>query len=217
MCYSVLEVKIMKNIFNPDSPLMITMSQISDCIFLSLLWLLCCFPVITCGASCAALYDSVFRSFREDEKYSWGRFFKSFKSNFKSSLLPTVLFIALASLIVKAAVAAWNGAVLGSISWMLFAGAALLLCLALGILGLMFPVLSRFENSFFGLVKNTLFLGLANLPRSLVLGLAYAASAFLCLRFIVPLFFLPALITLISTVLIEPMFRPFMPAEVEDT
>ena len=48
-----------RNIFNPDSPLMITMSQITDCIFLSLLWLLCCFPVITLGASCAALLNSL--------------------------------------------------------------------------------------------------------------------------------------------------------------
>ena len=205
----------MKNIFNPDSPLMITMAQISDCIFLSLLWLLCCFPVITCGVSCAALYDSVFRAFRQDEKNSWGRFFKSFKSNLVPSLLPTLLFLALCALIVKAAVAAWNAAVLGGMSWMLFAAIALLLCLCLGILGLMFPVLSRFENSFIGLVKNTFFLGLANLPRTFVLGLLYAFSALLCVRFIVPLFFLPALITLISTLFIEPMFRPFMPAQDE--
>jgi hypothetical protein len=63
-----------KNIFNPDNGLMITFAQISDCIFLSLLWVLCCFPVISTGASCAALYDSTFRAFRQGEKNSWGRF-----------------------------------------------------------------------------------------------------------------------------------------------
>lgn len=199
-----------RNIFNPDSPLMITMAQITDCIFLSLLWLLCCFPVITAGASCAALYDSVYRAYRQGEKNSWGRFFSVFKRNLRPSLLPTLLFLGLLALIFKALVWAWNGAVLSGLSWAVFAAAALLCVLALGVLGLMFPVLSRFENSFLGLVKNTLFLALAKLPSTLILGMLYALGILLCLRFVFPLFFLPALITLISTVPVEKMFRPYM-------
>ena len=200
-----------KNIFNPDNALMITFAQISDCIFLSLLWILCCFPVITAGASCAALYDSVYRAYRQGEKNSWGRFFRVFKDNFKQSLLPTLLFLILFALIVNAVISAWNAAVLSGLSWAVFAAVALLCVLALGIVGLMFPVLSRFENGFFALVKNTVFLAMANLPRTLLLGVLYAASLLLCLRFVFPLFFLPALMTLISTVPIEKMFKPFMP------
>lgn len=202
-----------RNIFNPDSPLMITMAQITDCIFLSLLWILCCFPVITLGASSAALYDSVYRAYRQGEKNSWGRFLKIFRSNFKASFLPTLLFILLFALLVRAMVSVWNAAVYAQISWILFAALALVAVLALGILGLIFPVLSRFENSFPGLLKNTLFLAMANLPRTLVLGIIYALSIGLCLRFVFPLFFLPALMSLISTLLIEPMFRPFMPED----
>lgn len=202
-----------RNIFNPDSPLMITMAQITDCIFLSLLWILCCFPVITLGASSAALYDSVHRAYRQGEKNSWGRFLKVFRSNFKASFLPTLLFILLFALLVRAMVSAWNAAVYAQISWILFAALALVAVLALGMLGLIFPVLSRFENSFPGLLKNTLFLAMANLPRTLVLGMIYALSIGLCLRFVFPLFFLPALMSLISTLLIEPMFRPFMPED----
>ena len=202
-----------RNIFNPDSPLMITMAQITDCIFLSLLWILCCFPVITLGASSAALYDSVYRAYRQGEKNSWGRFLKVFRSNSKASFLPTLLFILLFALLVRAMVSAWNAAVYAQISWILFAALTLVAVLALGILGLIFPVLSRFENSFLGLLKNTLFLAMANLPRTLVLGIIYALSIGLCLRFVFPLFFLPALMSLISTLLIEPMFRPFMPED----
>lgn len=202
-----------RNIFNPDSPLMISMSQITDCIFLSLLWLLCSFPVITVGASSAALYDSVFRAYRQGHKNSWGRFFAVFKTNFKQSLLPSALFLILFLLIIKGIVSAWNAAVLSGLSWAVFAAAALIAVLGLGILGLMFPVLSRFENSFLGLVKNTVFLALANLPKTLLLGMLYAAGILLCLRFIFPLFFLPALISLISTVLIERMFKPYMGEE----
>ena len=48
-----------RSLFRPDSPLMITVNQITDCIFLSLFWILGCFPVVTAGASFAALYDAV--------------------------------------------------------------------------------------------------------------------------------------------------------------
>ena len=62
-----------RNLFNPESQLMITMSRITDFIFLSLFWLLCSFPVVTIGASFAALYDASYRTFRCNEKNSWQR------------------------------------------------------------------------------------------------------------------------------------------------
>ena len=47
-----------KNLFNPESGLMITMSWVTDCIFLSLFWIVTSFPLVTIGASSAALYDA---------------------------------------------------------------------------------------------------------------------------------------------------------------
>ena len=204
-----------RGIFHPESQLMITMTQITDCIFLSLFWLLGCLPVITMGASFAALYDGVYHGFRRGDKHSWHRFGHSFRSNFKAGLAPTVVFLAAVAVLGKALIGLWNAAVAGSISWMLFSGGAFAGVLTLGILSLLWPVLSRFENSFSGLLKNTLFLAMANLPRTLGLGLLNAVTVFLCARFVVPLFFLPALSALMGTVFIEPMFRPFMPEETE--
>lgn len=200
-----------RNLIRPDSPLMITLTQITDVVFLSLFWILGCFPVVTVGASFAALYDSVYRGFRRGDKHSWQRFFHTFRGNWKAGLLPSVVFLALIAGLVKGVIALWNGAVYGSVSWGVFAGAAFLAVTALGILSVLFPVLSRFENSFAGLLKNTLLLGLANLPRTIALGMLNAAVALLCVRYVYPLFFLPALGALISTVLVEPMFRPYLP------
>lgn len=204
-----------RNLFRPDSGLMITMTQITDCIFLSLFWLLGCIPVVTVGTSCAALYDAVCRGFRKGDKHPWQRFWQVFRENWKAGLVPTVLFLAALCLLVKAMILVWNAAALGRISWMLFSAAAFLGITALGILSLTFPVLSRFENSLVGLLKNTLLLALANLPRTIALGIVNAAAVLLCARFVFPLFFLPALATLISTLLVEPMFRPFLPKEEE--
>ena len=127
--------------------------------------------------------------------------------------MPTVLFLILAFLLGKGMIGLWNAAVYGQISWMLFAAGEFLGVTALGILSVLFPVLSRFENSLGMLLKNTLFLALANLPRTILLGILSAAAVLLCARFVFPLFFLPSLGALIASVLVEPMFKPFLPEE----
>ena len=199
-----------RNLFNPENGLMVTMSQIADCILLSLLWLLGCFPLFTVGASSAALYDSVRHCFRGGERNPVSRFLASFRRDFKASLIPGILYLAALWFGGKAMIAIWNGAVYGEHSWVLFAAAALVAVTVLGVLSVLFPLLSRFENSLGALLKNTVLLALVNMPRTIALGVLNALCAWLCIRFIVPLFFLPALSTLISTLLLEPMFKPYL-------
>lgn len=202
-----------RNLFNPESQLMITMSRITDFIFLSLFWILCSFPVVTIGASFAALYDASYRTFRQGEKNSWQRFFSVFRSNWKAGIVPTILFLAAFAGLVKAVIGIWNLAVAGTISWMLFSAGAFLAVVLLGMLSVLFPVLSRFENSLGGLIKNTILLSLANLPRTVGLGMLNAVCLLLCARLIIPLFFLPAVAALISARFLEPMFQPYMPSD----
>lgn len=204
---------MLRNLFSPDSGLMIVMSQITDCIFLSLFWLVGCIPVVTIGTSCAALYDAAFRGFRQGNKNSWQRFWQVYRENWKVGIVPTLLFGVLFFLLAKAMIAVWNAAATGSISWILFSAAAFAGITALGILSLTFPVLSRFENSLMGLLKNTLLLALANLPRTILLGILNTAALLLCARFVFPLFVLPALTALLSTLAVEPMFRPYLQQE----
>ena len=206
-----------RNLLRPDSPLMITMNNITDCIFLSLFWILGCFPVVTLGASFAALYDASYRGMRKGEKHSWQRFFHVFRTNWKAGILPTVSELAVFSGAVFLLIKIWNAAVAQQISFMLFAAGAFLSMLILGTVSLAFPILSRFENSFLSLMKNTILLGFVNLPRTLLLGILNAAAIFLCARYVFPLFFLPSLAALIGSLLIEPMFKPFMnPEETAD-
>ena len=199
-----------RNLLKPDSALMITMTRITDCIFLSLFWLLCCIPVVTVGASFAALYDASYRTFRKNERNSWQRFFSVFRENWKVGIVPSVVFLAASWGLLKGTIALWNLAVAGTMSWMLFAALAFVAVVLLGMLSILFPILSRFENSLGALLKNTVFLAMANLPRTAVLGAINAVTVFLCARLVVPLFFLPSLAALFGSFAIEPMFRPFM-------
>lgn len=202
-----------RKLFNADNPLMITMSRITDCIFLSLFWLLGSFPLLTLGASTAALYDAVHGGFRKQDKHPWSKFLKSFRQNLLPGLVPSLVHLLVLAVTGWGMIRLWNGAVAGSVSWMLFAAGAFGAVVLLGILGVMFPMLSRFENSLGALLKNTLFMALANLPRTVALGILNGAVLLLSLRFIFPVFFLPATAALLSTFLLEPMFKPYMPEE----
>ena len=202
-----------RSIFHPESGLMITLGQITDCIFLSMFWILGCLPVVTIGASFAALYDSTFRGFRRGEKNTWKRFLNVYKENWKGGILPTIVFLLASGLLVRLAIMLWNAAVYEQISWTLFAAGAFLCVCVVGILSVLFPMLSRFENSLGALLKNTAMLSLANLPRTIALGFMNTLSLFLCVRLVIPLFFLPSLVALVSSFLIEPMFKPYMGEE----
>lgn len=216
MCYNGFIKKteafyMFKNLFNPENALMITMSRVTDCIFLSLFWLLGCIPVVTVGASFAALYDAAYRGFRRGEKNVWQRFLQVYRSNWKASIGPSVVLMAVMWGLGKFLIGMWNGAVAGELTWTVFSGAAFAGVLLFGVLSIMCPMLSRFENSLGALLKNTVLIGVANLPRTVALGIINAAAAFLCIRFVLPVFFLPALAALIGSWFIEPMFKPYMP------
>ncbi len=200
-----------RNLFHADSGLMITMSQITDCIFLSLFFLLGCFPVITAGASVAALYDAAFRGLRKGDKHCWKRFWEVYRKNLKASILPALLVLLGIAGLGKVMIHIWNGAVAGTSSWAAFSAAAVLAVLAAGILSIVFPMLSRFENSSWDLIRNAVFMGMANLPRTMALGFVNAAAFLLCLVYVLPLFILPCLAALVSSWLIEPMFKPYLP------
>jgi hypothetical protein len=130
-----------------------------------------------------------------------------------SGILPTLVFLAAVTAGSRGLILLWNAAVAGSVSWMLFSAGAFVGVAFLGVVSVLFPVLSRFENSTAGLLRNTVLLALGNLPRTLGLGLLNAVTVFLCVRFVFPLFFLPSLAALLGSLFIEPMFRPFMPEE----
>lgn len=204
-----------RNLLRPGNGLLITMSWVTDCIFFSLFWILGAFPLLTLGGISAALYDAVYRTYRGNEEHGWIRFFQVFRANWKAGIVPSVIWLILFFTGAWGMIQIWNAAVYGQISWAIFSAAALFALLFLGTLNIMFPMLSRFDNSLSALLRNTVMLALANIPLTLGLGFVQALSLFLCIRFIYPLFFLPALAALISSLFLEPMFKPFMPAPAE--
>ena len=78
-----------------DNVVMRAIGKIGDLICLNVLWLICCIPVITIGASTTALYTVMLRLVRNEEGYIFRGFFKAFKLNFKQSTIIWIILLLL--------------------------------------------------------------------------------------------------------------------------
>lgn len=84
----------MKSFLNPDSPIMSFFGLIFDFIWLNVLTLLLCLPIITAGASITAMYAGLIRMIRGNDTKLTQHFFHDFKVNFKKSTLLWLIFLA---------------------------------------------------------------------------------------------------------------------------
>ena len=82
-----------KDNFRGDSAYTQIMTKIFNIFWLSILWLLCCIPVITIGASTIALYYVMLKLVKDEETTVTREFFHSFKQNFLQSLPVTVIVL----------------------------------------------------------------------------------------------------------------------------
>lgn len=55
----------MSDFFNWDNKFMTAMSKASDAILLGILWIACCLPIVTVGASSAAFYYAYHKAVRQ--------------------------------------------------------------------------------------------------------------------------------------------------------
>ena len=70
----------MGKFFDLDSPIMRTLNRLADLMWLNILTLLCCLPIITAGASLTAMHYVLLKMVRNEESYISRAFFKSFKT-----------------------------------------------------------------------------------------------------------------------------------------
>jgi len=209
----------MRRFFDPDSPLMQRLTDLADLVILNLLWLLCSLPVVTAGAASAALYRCTLNMVRR--RGSWGgrSFFAAFRENFVQGT--GIWLILLAAL-----------AVLGADAWLLYGdvlpgrllfGALLVLGVVLWLFetAYVFAVTAQFENTLKGTMGNALVFAFSRPLRSLLMGLLNLLPLILFLLSpnafgrvaICWILFGFSLTAYVNTLLLKPVFAPYMPAE----
>ena len=156
--------------FDENNPIMKGLSVAADLIVGNLLALACALPLVTAGASYAALCTLCRKLVRNEEGYLLRDYLRAFRSNLKGgSLLGTAFLLCSLVLYVDYRLAAW---VLPILRVGVTAVWFCLLSLAL----YAFPLLARYEQSLWTTVKNAAALAVAYFPRTA--GMVFCTAGF---------------------------------------
>ena len=199
----------MSRFFSRDNWLWSPFSWVADMVILSCLWVVCSAPLLTIGASTTALYDCAARCIRGGDEKMFARFFRTFRRELAQSI-PSLLLWCVVIAGGYALISTYgNNVAVTDASTAITTGLLLLLTVVVGIAAWVFPLLSRFTMSFASLNVMAARLALIHLPRTMVLGITTVLGGFLCLQFIAPLFFLPAVLAWVWTLLLESVFQTY--------
>ncbi|MGN0968009.1 MAG: DUF624 domain-containing protein [Oscillospiraceae bacterium] len=201
---------MLRRIFNPENFLFRFTGRVLDILVLSILWLVCSLPVVTIGPASAALYYSCAKCLRRKEPAPYRNFLSAFRQNLKTGVAATVFFLLLALVLdVGYVFLAATGSDLLRVAYLV------LMLVPAAMISCAFPLLSRFTYTVGGLLANSLRLTFRHLPRALAAGALTAAAVVLTLSFWYcgVMVVTPALCALLSTFLLEPVFRKYTPEE----
>lgn len=156
----------MGNIFRWDSPFAQKLAMVGNSILLNVLWLLCSLPVVTMGASTAALYYVVFQYQTSDETAVIKPFFRAFIKDFKQATLlwiPTLAIITLLILDLRY-LFAYGGS---SLMWVVIIVASVVFLM---IQTQLLPQVARFENKLGTIIKNAALLTILHMPSAFLMA-----------------------------------------------
>lgn len=202
----------MNNLFNMDNKFFTLMGKICDLIFLSLMWILFCLPVITIGPANTALYYVTVKVIRRERGYLFREFFKSFRLNFKRGAIIGVIFTIMFAILGFDLITAWTADTGNSSMNSVFFGIYLAITLILLSISIyVYPVLSRFDMTLRQLVKASSYMAMRHLPYTILMLVVLVASVAGTLFFLPLLFVIPAVSTLINSLLMERILKKYMP------
>lgn len=154
-------------LFDHDGPLMRALTYLGNLILLNLVFLLCCIPVVTTGAACAALYTVTLGNLRGEDGGTVRRFFRAFRANFKKATVEWLVMLAAAAVIfVDFRLLMQTDFALKRVVELVF---LCVLFLYLPTLQFLFPIQAYYENSIAKTLKNAVALGIAKLPQAILL------------------------------------------------
>ncbi|MDF2537667.1 MAG: putative rane protein [Herbinix sp.] len=201
----------MGNLFNMDNGIFAFLGKVFDILLLSIIWLICCIPIITIGPANTALYYATVKVIRRERGYLFQEFMKSFRLNFKRGAIVGVLLTLIYTILAFDLIwswAAWETNSKGSPLFGIFIAITFILfCFSIYV----FPVLSRFDMKFKQLMKVTILMCIKHLPSTIAMAVILAASIIATNYFLVLIFILPAASTYLNSLLMERIFKKYMP------
>lgn len=166
--------------FSYDSIFIRLLNRIGDVVLLSVIFFVCCIPIITIGPAITALYYTAMKGITVGEGYVAKYFFKSFKENLKQSL---VMFVILVFLLFVFGVDLWFWIKQWQASRLWLAGLMIIISVALVMVTAMifvfvFPLQAKFDNKLKVQFRNAFLLSIKFFPTTLAVLLITALMAY---------------------------------------
>ena len=195
----------MGSVFRLEGGLMGALTKISDICIISLLWLFCCLPVVTIGASTTAAYYTVIKVVRRQSGNLTQSFFHSFRENLKDSLAVNLSYLALTGLLVFNIYTVYQS--LETYEMALF----LLFLYTAGLYTYAF--LSRFSMERKNLIIISWLAMFRHMPSSLLLLALFLLTCIVIVAFPIGAIFMPGVFIACYSRIMEHILRKYMTAE----
>jgi uncharacterized membrane protein YesL len=201
----------MDKFFNDSNPFWTAMGIIFDVFILNFLWLVCCIPVFTIGASTTAFYYVMIDIVSGKSPYIAKRFFKSFKENFKQGVLLGLIVILTGTFLAADIYLCYKSSA-GIFSFFLFFFGIIFIFWCFTTLYL-FPLLSKFDKSTKEIFILAFTMSIRHFPRSFIMLIGAILGIWLCHLFAGFIFIAPGLAVMLQTAVLLPILKPYLPQD----
>jgi uncharacterized membrane protein YesL len=159
----------MLGIFNPDNKINIIIGKIGDVVIANILFIICCIPVVTVGASFTALHFCGLRLVKGNLNGVTKTFFKAFKDNFKQATITWLLILVGAAFILTGINFLKNmtGSFAKIYLYIYYAASILLILFALYV----FPVIATFKNTLKKIYYMAISLCFIHFPKTILIAI----------------------------------------------
>lgn len=193
---------------NLNSPFFRLITNIGNLILVSILWIIGCIPIVTIGASTAALYYNCVKVIRHGRGYLFSSFLQAYRSNLKQGIVVTLLGILISFVLymdfryITALDAAPQYLVAIYQICMTFFASLLIYLVA---------TMSRFSVSFFQLLKLSVFMMIRHFYYTIVMLVLLITVIILMMAVPFSVLFLPGIYILLTSLIMEKVLQKYTP------
>ena len=202
----------MGKLFDMNNKFFQFMAKMADVIFLNLLWFIASLPIFTIGASTTAVYYTAVKVIRNDTSHLGKEFWHALRDNFKLGTVLWGLSVLLMGVLILDLVIVHSLLQNSFLKFVLLAALIVMLIMMLVLMQYCFSYLSRFQDSFKTVVRNSLYLMLGNLKSSLLILAVLIGSIILLLSSygLLFIFLLPTAGVVVSSNVFEKLYKTYL-------
>ncbi len=206
---------MLSGLFNYDNPVWRFIGKFWDLLIVHILWVICCIPIVTVGASTTALYYVTLRLVRDEDSYTIRSFFKSFKENFKQSTIIWLIFLVTGMILgfdlYFSLVIYQTASTLRTVMVTIFLA---MLFIWMAMFTFVFPLQSRFYNPVKRTIFNSFFMSIRHIFHTIGMIAIDVGMVLLALTLVPQLMLFGfALVAFINSFFLNAVFKKYMPKE----